>query len=388
MHFFDPTIHSMPKVLQRIELTLLGVTIFLKFINNYNLEFNASNLYFAVFCGLIIALGAHIPLGKSIWPRRIYAGVNMVIVILANVTGNGSELLLYWTIVKISFFLDLSQVIITVLISGIIHSAIIAMNYSRFVALAARQGVTLPLTPHLLVTEQISYYLGASILCILLSNLVLSEQRSRIKTSLLTEEVKSLAAHLERQRIAREIHDSLGHSLTALDIQLELAQKLQNRDPLQMIEAINQAKKLTSQCLQDVRWAVQNLHREPFNLKQSLETLISQFQPAFNIRMQIDLPNLPLQLSHQLYCILQEGFTNIQKHAFPTEVSLLGGYDQHHLWIKLQDNGHGFEPATIGKGFGLRNMAERIQLLGGQMQVESSPKQGTNISILIPLIKV
>lgn len=385
MHLFDPTIHSMTKVLQRIELTLLAVTIFLKFSNEYNLEFSISNLHFAIFCGLIVIFSIYIPIGQTIWYRQIYAGLNMAIIILANVTGNGSELLLYWTIVKISFFLDLSKVTLTVFISGIIHSAGIVLNYNHILTLAAEQGITLPSTPHLLVAKQISYSIGASVFCILLSNLVLSEQRSRIKTSLLTEEVKNLAASLERQRIAREIHDSLGHSLTALDIQLEIAQKLQNRDPLQMVEAINQSKQLTSQCLQDVRWAVQNLRSVPFDLNQSIETLIAQFRPAFNIQVQINLPNLPLQPSHQIYCILQEGFTNIQKHALSTEVWLRSGYDENNLWINLRDNGHGFEPTVISKGFGLRNMAERAQLMGGFIQVESIPEHGTNISITIPL---
>ncbi len=386
MHFFDPTVHSMNKVLQRIELTLLGVTIFLKFINDYDLEFSNSNLHFAIFCGLVVFFSICIPLGKSIWSRQIYAGINMAVIILASVTGNGSEILLYWTIIKISFFLDLSKVLFTILFSSIAHAAGIVLNYKHIMISASQKGITLPVTPHLLVAEQVSYYIGATIFCILLSNLVLSEQRSRITTSLLTEEVKQLAANLERQRIAREIHDSLGHSLTALDIQLELAQKLQKRDSLQMVEAINQAKSLTSQCLQDVRWAVQNLRSEPFDLKQSLETLIAQFRPAFNIQAQIDLPNLPLQPSHQLYCILQEGFTNIQKHALSTEVWLRSGYDEHNLWINLQDNGRGFEPTVIAKGFGLRNMAERAQLMGGYIQVESSPEHGTNIAISLPLI--
>jgi signal transduction histidine kinase len=96
------------------------------------------------------------------------------------------------------------------------------------------------------------------------------------------------------------------------------------------------------------------------------------------------LPNLPFQLSHQLYCILQEGFTNIQKHALPTEVFLRGDHDHQQLWIHLQDNGHGFEPTNVTGGFGLRSMAERAQLLGGQLHVESSPS-GTQISLLIPI---
>ncbi|PSB51295.1 sensor histidine kinase [Chamaesiphon polymorphus] len=386
MHVFNPTIHPMAKVLQRIELTLLGVTIFLKFVNDRELEFSASNLYFALFCGLVVLFSSRIPLEQPILHRQTYAGVNMAAIILANITGNGSDLLLYWTIVKISFLLDLRSVIFTVSIGGIIHNLGLVLNYSHIKTLAAQQGITLPATPHLAIAEQVSYYIGASVFCILLSNLVLAEQRSRIQTVLLAEEVKSLAANLERQRIAREIHDALGHSLTALDIQLELAQKLQQRDPFQTGQAIDRAKQLTTQCLQDVRLALQNIHNEPFDLQKSLQVSIDRFRPAVNIHVQLDLPQLPLQTSRQLFCILQEALTNIHKHAVSTEVSLRSGYDRQHLWIQLQDNGRGFEPTDVNTGFGLRNMTQRAQLLGGRLQVDSSPQCGTQISLSIPLM--
>ncbi len=386
MNFFDPTIHPMVNVLQRIELTLLGVSIILRFINDNDIGANTNNLYFTIFCGLVILLSIKIPLSEPIWYRQIYAFANMILIVLANVTGNGSELLLYWTIIKISFFLDIRIVILNVLMSGIAHVMGILLNYTSMVEASARSGVFLPSSPRLLIIGQISYYIGASILCILLSNLVLAEHRSRTQAIILTEEVKKLAADLERQRIAREIHDSLGHTLTALDIQLELAQKLQRLDHIQTSQAIGQAKNLTTQCLQDVRLAVQNIRDEPFHLKRSIQVLVDRFRPAFNIHVQIDLPTLPLQPSHQIYCILQEGFTNIQKHAFSTEIYLRGGYDDQNLWLQLQDNGYGFEPQNVQSGFGLRNMTERVQLLGGQLHIESIPQQGTTISLSIPLV--
>jgi signal transduction histidine kinase len=384
MRFFDPTIHPMSKVLQRMELIMLGLTIVVRFTVEEKLDLSASNIWFFIFCGFVILLGLRIPLEKPLWQRRIHATASMAIVILALVAGYSTDLLLYWNIVKISFLLDLREAIIAVSIGGVTHVTGLVANYSNIVAMAAQRDVIMPSSPQLMIAVQIGSYTSASILCLLISTLILAERRSRIKNAILADEVKSLAADLERQRIAREIHDSLGHSLTALDIQLEIARKLQKIDLSQTAEAIDRAKNLSSQCLQDVRSAVGSIRSEPFDLKESLVVLVDRFRPSFNIHVQLDLPSLPFQSSHQLYCILQEGFTNIHKHAAPQEVFLKGNYDDQQLWIQLQDDGRGFEQAGKGGGFGLRGMSERAQLLGGQLRVESSPR-GTNIFLSIPL---
>ncbi len=384
MRFFDPTIHPMSKVLQRMELIMLGMTIIARFTVEEKLELSASNIWFFIFCVFVILLGLRIPLEKPLWQRRIHAAASMAIVILALVTGYSTDLLFYWNIIKISCLLDVWEAIIAVLIAGVTHITGLVVNYSNIAAMAAKHGVIMPSNPQIIIAAQIVSYIGASILCLLISTLILAERRSRIKNAILTDEVKNLAADLERQRIAREIHDSLGHSLTALDIQLEIAQKLQKIDLSQTAEAINRAKSLTSQCLQDVRSAVGSIRSEPFDLQESLGVLVDRFRPSFKVHIQLELPSLPFQSSHQLYCILQEGFTNIQKHAAPQAVLLKGNYDDRQLWIQLQDDGRGFEQARTGGGFGLRSMSERAQLLGGQLQVESSPR-GTNILISIPL---
>jgi signal transduction histidine kinase len=385
-HFFDPTVNSMSRVIQRMEWTLLSVSIVMHLINNYVLQAGVDNLHFAFFCGLVTLLILTTPLNRSTRVKELYALVSMLVMIVADVTGNGSGILFYWTVIKFSFFLPLRSVMLIVLLGGIAYAGGTVLNYSNIIANAARSGVVVNITRQALVIGQFSSYVGISILCVLLSNLFVSEQRSRLRAEELTTEMESLAAALERKRIAREIHDSLGHTLTTLDIQLELAQKLRTRDSAQALAAIDQAKILTTQCLQDVRLAVQNIRKEPFDLNQSLPALIDRMRPSFNIHVQLDLPILPLQPSHQLYCILQEGFTNIQKHAVASEVQLRGWYDDGNLWVQLQDNGQGFGPTEVGRGFGLRSMAERAQLLGGQLDVQSNREQGTCLSLSIPLV--
>jgi signal transduction histidine kinase len=394
MRFFDPTINAMSMVIRRVELTLLGVTILMHLVNKYALKIDLNNWYFSIFCGVVLLLIFTTPFQRSakrstkenIVIQELYAVVSMLVMVVAEVLGEGTGIMFYWTIVKFSVFLPLRSTIAIVSIGGVAYTGGLALNYNNFLVNAAKNGVVLNLTPQALVIGQLSVYLGISTLCVLLSSLYALEQRSRLRAEVLTQEMESLATELERKRISRDIHDGLGHTLTTLDIQLELAQKLRIRDPQQALAAIDQAKILTTQCLQDVRLALRNIRQEPFDLHQSLVVLTDRLRPLLNMHVQLDLPKLPVQPSHQLYCILQEGLTNIQKHAAANEVHLRGWYDADSLWVQLQDNGQGFESTEIGQGLGLRSMSERAQLLGGNLEVQSNHTQGTCISLSIPLV--
>jgi signal transduction histidine kinase len=394
MKFFDPTIHSMSKILQRVDLTLLGIVIGLRLVNERVLNPHPHYLDWTIFSGLLIGLSYWMRChrladeqNKIISKEQLgYAIASMLVMTIANFNIEGSDLLLYWTIVKISLFLNLRNVVFIILISGIIQTIGLIINFRQIFVSPARDDVSRIPSLQSLTIGQFTYYLGTSILCILISNFILAEQRSRRRSEVLMQEIEALSADLERKRIAREIHDALGHTLTTLDIQLELAQKLRDRDPSAALMAVDRAKHLTTQCLQDVRLAVQNIRQEPVDLHHSLPLLIDKFRPHFNIHVKLDLPLLPPQPSHQIYCILQAGFTNIQKHSHATEIYLIGWCDTVTLWIELKDNGIGFKSDQIETGFGLRSMTERTQLLGGKIEINSEIDRGTCLKLVIPLV--
>jgi signal transduction histidine kinase len=385
MRFFDPTLNSMAVVMRRVDLILLGVAIVMHLVNKYVLEIGLNNLYFAIFCVAVVLLSFTTPLHRSTTIQELYAMLSMLAMIVADIF-DSAGILFYWNVVRLSIFLPLRSVIVIILMSGVIYTAGLALNYDMIIANAAQNGIILNISPQALVLRNLSSYIGISALCVLLSRLYALEQRSRLRSEVLTQEMETLATELERKRISRDIHDGLGHTLTTLDIQLELAQKLRVRDPQQALEAIDQAKILTTQCLQDVRLALRNIRQEPFDLRQALLVLTDRLRPSLNIHVQLDLPVLPVQPSHQLYCILQEGLTNIQKHAAAQEVFLRGWYDADNLWVQLQDDGQGFESNEIGQGLGLRSMSERAQLLGGHLDVQSNHAQGTCLALSIPLV--
>jgi signal transduction histidine kinase len=208
-------------------------------------------------------------------------------------------------------------------------------------------------------------------------------------------QVAELVAVEERNRLARDIHDSVGHYLTGVNIQLERARVYHTRDPQQSLLAIQEAKQAAEEALRDVRHSVAGLREtdSAFSLQYSLNNLLNK------------LASDPLQVDFQfsgdengynrmtlltLYRAVQEGLTNIQKHAGATQVRLDVELSDLHARLCLSDNGHGFDsnqqqpiPAN-GSGYGLQGLRERIGVVRGQMTLTSTPQQGTTLLITVP----
>jgi signal transduction histidine kinase len=111
--------------------------------------------------------------------------------------------------------------------------------------------------------------------------------------------------------------------------------------------------------------------------------LAEQNQP-FQMQVALQFPQLSLQSSYQLYCIVQESLTNIQKHAQADRVTITGSIVNSGTILEICDNGKGFNLDRPHTGFGLRNMKERVQCLGGDFSLDSEIGEGTQIKIFIP----
>ncbi|MEM9163634.1 MAG: sensor histidine kinase, partial [Cyanobacteria bacterium P01_F01_bin.4] len=209
-----------------------------------------------------------------------------------------------------------------------------------------------------------------------------------------SREIERLAMAQERSRIAREIHDSLGHSLTALNIQLEGALKLAQRDPVRSQTFLAEAKRLGSVALQDVRQSVAALRVDALqgqSLAVAINTLLENVQQAtsLNLSRDIQLPDseLPNPIRVALYRILQEGLTNVVKHANATEVKVQIATHAQTLVLTLEDNGRGFDPSHTSTGYGLQGIRERTEAAGGTFNLTSQPGQGSRLSVSLPIIK-
>lgn len=334
---------------------------------------------------------------SCVWPqqwklaqRQLYILSSYSLVLSCLLTGWGFDLILYILIAKACFLVSRRDLAIFLLGGGAVWTGVQAWNIYQLTSnydqyreeLVQNQQGTFIST----AVGNTGLYIVASAFVMLMSLLILQEQRSRSKAEQLAAEVEMLAATVERSRIAREIHDSLGHRLTTLDVQLELAQKLQNRDPDQASQSIDIAKQLAQQCLQDVRHAVHSMANQSFDLNAAIQMLVQPLQanPELKLEIHTEFPSLPATLSHQIYCIIQEGLTNIQRHSKATKIQLQSHTIDNILQVNLSDNGIGFNLDQAPTGFGLRSMNERAQLIGGQLTIGSLPNQGTQIHLSIP----
>ncbi|MEA5596316.1 sensor histidine kinase [Rivularia sp. UHCC 0363] len=248
---------------------------------------------------------------------------------------------------------------------------------------------------------QISFvllFVLALVFILLLMNAVLSERKSREELTAANEKLRQYALKIENQatleernRIAREIHDSLGHSLTALNLQLETATKLLNTNPNKAKDFLIRAKELGSQALKDVRESVSTMRSNPLkekSLEQAVNILVQDFHHSTNIKPNCQILcfyTIPRDISTAIYRIIQESLTNIYKYAQSTEVNLELTTTVTSVHLMIEDNGKGFNLSQNTTGFGLQSMRDRTLALDGNFQINSVPGKGTKITVNIPL---
>jgi len=234
---------------------------------------------------------------------------------------------------------------------------------------------------------------------LLLMNTVLAERQSRDKLQAANEKLRQYALKIEsqatleeRNRIAREIHDSLGHSLTALNLQLETALKLSKHDIPRAMTFLATAKELGSKALQDVRQSVSTMRSHPLQgqtLEEAIKVLAADFQRYNGIlpTCQISIISpLSMEISTAIYRIIQESLTNISKYAQATEVRLELITTLTGLKLIIQDNGKGFDGGQNTTGFGLQSMRDRILALGGEFEINTHLDAGCQIIVQVPLL--
>lgn len=269
----------------------------------------------------------------------------------------------------------------------------------------------LPQAKHLSIEQEQNHIVFSSIsialllgvafmFVLLLMNAVLSERKSREKLAIANEKLRQYASQIENQatleernRIAREIHDSLGHSLTALNLQLETALKLWNADQFKALTFLTKAKELGSKALQDVRHSVSTMRSNPLqgqSLEQAIIGLAENVNRATGVTpiCEITLSHpIPIEMTPAIFRIVQESFTNICKYAKATEVKLELTTTPTTIHMAIEDNGVGFDLSQNTTGFGRQSMRDRTLALGGNFNIYSTPGCGCKITIVIPFLR-
>ena len=194
------------------------------------------------------------------------------------------------------------------------------------------------------------------------------------------------AQELERQRLARELHDETGQALTSILLGLK---QLDGESP----EAVAEVRELVVATLQDVRQLAVELRPkvlDDFGLVPALERLTQGFAEHTGISVDLEASALterpPVEVETAIYRIVQESLTNVVKHAQAHSVSVVVTRGDGRIKAVIEDDGTGFEPETIGEsGIGLIGMRERIELLDGSLTVESSERSGTTVAVEVPV---
>jgi signal transduction histidine kinase len=214
------------------------------------------------------------------------------------------------------------------------------------------------------------------------------KQQEELRTRLI-EQVMT-AQDEERGRIARELHDETGQSLTALLVGLRTIEG--SRTIAEAVELAQLLRETAAQTLRDVGRLARGLHPsvlDDLGLAVAVTRHVQEFARVHGIVEDTRIeglesdPPLPL-VQNTVYRVLQEALTNVAKHAGARRVSVRLVRDEAMVELRVRDDGVGFEPGANPRGLGLQGMRERAALLGGAVQLESEPGEGTMITARFP----
>jgi len=227
------------------------------------------------------------------------------------------------------------------------------------------------------------YYLGPS-LAVSLSLFVYGRFSQReclhqLETAEKNEQIEQLATIAERERIARDMHDLLGHSLSSLALKSELAEKLIDKDMVKEAQLeIRQVAELSRQTLAEVREAVTGLKHQ--SLDQNVKQLTRQLEHlGYQARSRVELPPIGAKLESCLNMLCKEWITNILRHSNGDAVSISLTHDDAQVHLAIEDNGR---VETISPGNGIEGMKSRILELGGQFMLTHD--NGVELQVKLP----
>ena len=270
-------------------------------------------------------------------------------------------------------------------------------------------GLMIPLVFRYDLAESAIYFAisvaPAILFVVVFTNAGINERKARLKAEELTVDleaanqqlseyaiqVEELATIEERNRLAREIHDNLGHYLTVVNVQIGAAKVLMDKDPVKAKDALDKAQNLTQEGLKAIRQSVAALRESPVGQRPLSEaiSLLTETTTQAGIVTEFSVTGepftLPNPVEYALYRIAQEALTNVRKHARASRVDVVLDYSQDEVvGLEIADNGVG--TAVADGGFGLLGIRERVQLLKGTCAAETAPGEGFKLRIAIPVV--
>lgn len=206
--------------------------------------------------------------------------------------------------------------------------------------------------------------------------------------------LEQLTISRERNRLARELHDTLAHTLSAINVQLNALDVLWDSSPNAARLKLKQTQELTRSGLDEARRALHALRSSPLDelglpiaLRRVAQTAAERAGAELNLHVPTQLNGIPPDIEQQLYRVAEEALNNVVRHARARRIDLKLEYTESALTLTVRDDGSGFDPSqTAANGhYGLVGMKERAELINGSLEIKSQPGAGTIIQLTVPL---
>jgi signal transduction histidine kinase len=244
-------------------------------------------------------------------------------------------------------------------------------------ALAVRKPVNEPLTPaeRELVTDL------ASQAGLVLRNVALIAELRASRQRLVR------AQDEERRRLERNLHDGAQQQLVALSVKVRLAQSLVGREDDRAREMLDEIQAASQSALEDLRDLARGIYPPLLADRGLVEALTAQARKApIEVGVQSDgIGRYPQEIEAAVYFCCLEALQNVAKYAQAEHVDVRLARDEQGLVFEISDDGHGFDPGATPRGTGLQGMADRLDAIGGRLEVRSMPGEGTNVTGRLPL---
>jgi signal transduction histidine kinase len=246
-------------------------------------------------------------------------------------------------------------------------------------------------------------FLAGQIFIVVFTQMAVNEERARAEVEQLVRKLEQanqrlrnyalqaeeLAITKERNRLAREIHDGLGHYLTTIFMQIQAARAVMKAEPGRAHDALGTAQNMTQEALADVRRSVaalRDIPGESLSLQEEIERMLkgcegSGMTPEFRV---VGAPrSLPPQTMLAVYRAVQEGINNTCKHAHARRLSVVLDFS-HKQVVRLAIQDDGIGAGRLDGGFGLLGMRERVNMLNGDISIVTSPGNGFRLEVCVP----
>ena len=287
--------------------------------------------------------------------------------------------------------------------SGFARALFLVIPFAAYVTLGARVSVALAAACVGLVAVRLPagwyhdqktlsdllMFVVGLVLAVAMASVAVRAQAYAVQTRSYAAQLATLAATNERNRLARDLHDSLGHHLTAISVQLEKAAAYRHRDEAASAQALADARASARYALADVRHSVGSLRGGMFSLRSALSDMV-RTDPVVSWTIDGEEHGYSPGSLVTLYRVAQEALTNIRRHAAAARVTVRLCLGEAEGRLEIVDDGCGFVvgDAGSGSGYGLRGMAERLEQIGGSLRVTSRPGAGTSVTATVPAAAV